>query len=146
MIRAIASASQTITATSEAGANQLLFGSEIFDANSDFASSTFTAPEAGYYHVIASIPIDLTSGGATWGGETERVGVALKVSGITYYQQRPFLQAGYATEITLFVHIDEIVQLSSGQTLGVYLWKDRLTPVLQFGDGYVSSINIYRVK
>ena len=146
MIRAIASASQAITATSEAGANQLLFGSETFDANSDFASSTFTAPENGYYHVIASIPVNLSAGSSIFGSVVERVGVAIKISGITYYSQRPSINPSYAHEVHIFVHIDEIVQMNAGQTLGVYIWKDASSPFLPFGSGYVSSINIYRVK
>ena len=37
------------------GVTTVIFGTEIFDQNSDFASNTFTAPVAGKYHLDANL-------------------------------------------------------------------------------------------
>ena len=44
----------------------VLFGAEIFDVNSDFASNTFTAPVTGKYQLNANVRIDNLDAGALY--------------------------------------------------------------------------------
>jgi 3',5'-cyclic AMP phosphodiesterase CpdA len=50
------------TSISNATYTKVLFATELFDTNSNFASSTFTPTVAGYYQINASIRYPVTSG------------------------------------------------------------------------------------
>ena len=50
------------TSVSNATYTKVLFATELFDTNSNFASSTFTPTVAGYYQVNANIGFPVTSG------------------------------------------------------------------------------------
>lgn len=60
--RATKSAAQSLTAN---GNLAITYGTEVFDPDNVFASSTFTAPATGYYELDASLLSDLTSGTPT---------------------------------------------------------------------------------
>lgn len=47
-------------------ATKLLFGTEVFDTNSNFASSTFTPTVAGYYQINGKVSISTNSTNSRW--------------------------------------------------------------------------------
>lgn len=47
-------------------ATKLLFGTEVFDTNSNFASSTFTPTVAGYYQVNGKVALSTNSTNSRW--------------------------------------------------------------------------------
>lgn len=47
-------------------ATKLLFGTEVFDTNSNFASSTFTPTVAGYYQINGKVSISVNSTNSRW--------------------------------------------------------------------------------
>ena len=58
----IANATTTANATGDATAATIIWGTEVYDQNADFASNTFTAPVAGRYHF--SVNMNVTGMGA----------------------------------------------------------------------------------
>ncbi len=60
--RAVSASTQTTTVSAS---TQIVFGSELYDPNSVFASSSFTVPATGFYNISCSVDTKLTSGTPT---------------------------------------------------------------------------------
>ena len=86
------SSSQSISATTF---TKVTFNSEVFDTNSNFASSTFTPTVAGYYQINSGVSV-LTA--------TTRLIVAVYKNGTTYSVGNDLNSSAYATSVSSLIY------------------------------------------
>ena len=86
------SSSQSVSATTF---TKVTFDSEVFDTNSNFASSTFTPTVAGYYQINSGVSV-LTA--------TTRLIVAVYKNGTTYSVGNDLNSSAYATSVSSLIY------------------------------------------
>jgi hypothetical protein len=98
--------------------SQVLFGTELYDPQNCFASSTFTAPVAGFYRFRVKLEIS-----AATAGDSAMVYLNKNATGKTAV-------GGWCpavttpSDVTIYPWIDEVLQLAAGDTVKVYpLWR-----------------------
>ena len=93
-----------------------IFGSEIFDADGVYDTSTglFTVPTTGKYCIIAGLNID---GGSNTGTE---FALGLSLNADTSATGHTFLKFNSASLIRWDANISVLASLSGGNTVGVY--------------------------
>jgi len=105
--RAYASAAQNDIA--QATWTKVVLGTETYDVGGDFASSTFTAPVAGYYQVCANVGFQNGTAGT-------RVGASIYLQGVAYATGEANIGAdGYGA-----CFVSDIIYVPVGETIDLY--------------------------
>ena len=109
---------------------KVLFDTELFDTNNNFASNKYTAPVNGFYQI--NFYLECSSGNNN--------GVA--ASGYLYKNGSELLRAGglypnfgNGTTAQAFVNLSDVVQLTAGDTLEVYTSFDVVSGTASVGGG-----------
>jgi primosomal replication protein N len=118
-LRASKSSGQSVSNTTA----QVTFDTEAFDIGSNFASSTFTAPRTGYYHVDFMTSYDSNASGS------ETANCEIRVNGTAVLRGAQFTAsstAGEGSQIT----ITGLLALSATDTITVYFTASEQTATL----------------
>ncbi len=107
---------------------KVTFESESYDVNSNFASSTFTAPRTGYYQITASS--DGTSGSSTARGIT----IAIYKNGTVYSSLSNAMTANSAAPTG--INISDTLSLAASDTIEIYLVVNADNVTLLSGERY----------
>ena len=119
---------------------KVTFDTELFDTNGNFASSTYTAPVTGYYHIDAYISLLSPNNSAF------QAIVLLYKNGASFQQTNLYPTAG-GTSIYLDGNISRLVPLTAGDTLDIYVQMDVATGTVTVAAGAThSTFNGYLVS
>jgi len=92
---------------------KVVFDTEIFDTNNNFASGTYTVPVTGYYQLNACLSIGTNTGTGTI--------AALYKNGALFMQGRSGVEgSGYSGGFQTSSPISVFVNLTAGDTIDVY--------------------------
>lgn len=106
LFEAYASGSTTV-ATSE---TKILFATELFDLNNNFASSTYTAPATGYYYIFGQVTVSA-------GAANETIRANIYVNGSTYIIGARVPSDGTNQHGSI---VNGLVPLTAGNTVDIY--------------------------
>ncbi|OGT44274.1 MAG: hypothetical protein A3F13_02590 [Gammaproteobacteria bacterium RIFCSPHIGHO2_12_FULL_40_19] len=95
---------------------QVLFDTEVFDQNSDYASSTFTAPVTGRYQLSTGISMQQLTALMTFGGVTF-VATSRTLTGLEFSAGPARTVAGTADLLTLVCSV--LMDMTAGDTCSV---------------------------
>jgi hypothetical protein len=106
------------TGIADSSFTKVVFDTERFDTNSNFATGTYTAPVTGFYQINTYL-ISTFSGGTT--GVTYIA--AIYVNGAEV-RRSDAVSTGGVTFATMTSQISDIIQLTATNTVDVYVYSD----------------------
>jgi len=95
---------------------KVVFDTEVFDSNNNFASGTYTVPATGYYQLNACVSINTVTGAGTI--------IALYKNGSFFMAGRSGVEgSGYTGGFQTSSTFSSLVYLTSGDTLDIYSYS-----------------------
>lgn len=101
---------------------KVLFATENYDTNSNFASSTYTVPVNGFYTISSTLKIGATAANSYF--------IMIYVNGVEK-RRGPEIIPGYSNNFGVFVH--DTLQLTAGQTVEIYAYSGTGTGAIATG-------------
>lgn len=130
------------TGIADSTVTKILFDTEEFDTNNNFASSTYTVPVSGFYQINAYVEVEsAANNGIASQLYLYKNGAAIKTGGRLY----PSISSTVAVDIPM--NISTLVQLTAGDTLDIRaLFDVNSGTVTAIGGATISSFSGYLVS
>lgn len=114
---------------------KVLFATELYDTNNNYASSTYTAPVAGFYHFTSTIKAAMTAANSYF--------LMIYKNGAEVIRGQEIIP-GYTNSFGISVTSD--IQLAANDTVDIYAYSGTGTGAIATGQssGYVTGHLICR--
>lgn len=126
-----------------AGSGEVIdFEDKVFDTKNNVttgASWKFTASEAGYYRVSATV---LLNNGGGWAA-TEAASISIRRSGTIYSRADAYQTATHSTYVTC--HVDDVVYLENGQYVDILIYQNSGGAITLFNSNDYNYVSIEQV-